>query len=271
MSSADFTTLIASGPSSGDGYRTAYDTAGTGRAAPPAVARRPLLGGKWWEACKAFNYKLAQSVGRFAFFNTMNVEVVRPEAAERPGGYVLAPTHFSHLEPFCLGILVRRKVDWMARIEFFRRWFNRALLKAVDSFPVNRDGVPVSSIRAAIGRARAGRIVGIFPEGGVATGAKSVCRGGPLKKGACVVAQRADVPIIPCVVLGTHRLNAVLPWIPWRRSRLWVIYGRPINPRPDAPGRRQAREEIAAELQEQYQSLYRELCHKYGLCDGEIP
>ena len=39
------------------------------------------------------NYRFGQLIGRSVFSVTMNVRVVRPEAAEREGGYVLACTH----------------------------------------------------------------------------------------------------------------------------------------------------------------------------------
>jgi 1-acyl-sn-glycerol-3-phosphate acyltransferase len=221
-------------------------------------------------ACKHVNYRIAQAIGRFVFFQTMNAEVIRPEAAEREGGYVLAPTHLSHLEPFCLGALIRRKVDWMARLEFFRRKWAAAMLYAVDSFPVNRTGVPVSAIRTAIARARAGRIVGVFPEGGVVVGAQSACRGGPVKKGAFLVAHRANVPVLPCVVLGTYKLNEVKPWLPFRNARSWVIYGRPIFPNANASGR-EAREELAAQWKAQVRELYDELRGIYGIPDRDVP
>jgi 1-acyl-sn-glycerol-3-phosphate acyltransferase len=200
----------------------------------------------------------------------MNVEVVRPQAAEREGGYVLACTHLSHLDPLCMGVIVRRKVDWMARLEFFRWKAIAAYLWSIDAFPVNRTGVAARSIRTAIARARAGRVVGIFPEGGVVRGAASACRGGPIKKGACVVAQRAGVPIIPCVILGTHRLNHPVPWIPYRRGRLWAIFGSPVEARPGLQ-RREARHETAAALQREFASLYEELRTRYGIADAEIP
>lgn len=263
MSSFEFTTLVGTHPP--------REQCSLGRSVVRHSAAGEPLRETAWDAIKRFNYRLAQSLGRIVFFQTMNVEVVRPEAAERPGGYVLAPTHLSHLEPFCLGILIRRKVDWMARIEFFQWAVGWLLLYAVDAFPVDRFGTPVRAIRRAIARARAGRVVGIFPEGGVAVGAQSVCRGGGFKKGACVVAYRAGVPILPCVVLGTHRLNEIKPWLPFRRARLWVIYGTPIDPLADPVSRRQARDYLAAELQKQYQSLYGELRARYGIADGDIP
>ena len=122
-----------------------------------------------------------------------------PHLAERTGGYILAVSHISHLEPFIATSLVKRKIDWMARVEFYRWRIFRPFLRAFDTFPVNRFGVPVSSIRTAINRAKSGRVVGIFPEGGVVQGKDSACRGGPIKRGACLVAMRANVPIVPPV------------------------------------------------------------------------
>ena len=200
----------------------------------------------------------------------MNVEVVRPEATGRQGGYVLACTHLSHLDPICVGVIVRRKVDWMARLEFFRWRAIAGYLWSIDAFPVNRFGVAARAIRTAVARARGGRVVGIFPEGGVVKGPASVCRGGSIKMGACVVAQRAGVPIIPCVILGTHRLNHPVPWIPYRRGRLWVMFGSPVEPSTD-PRRRRARLETAAALRREFALLYEELRARYGIADAEIP
>lgn len=253
MSWVDLTSAILATPADG---------AGTTFPEPRRAAKRPAgdssCHGPVREAFHRLNYRAGQLLGRSVFFCTMKVRVVRPHAPERQGGYVLACTHLSHLDPFCAGILVNRKVDWMARLEFFRRRLPAALLWAVDAFPVKRAGVPVRAIRTAVARARAGRVIGIFPEGGVATGAASVTRGGPIKAGACAIAQRAGVPIIPCVVLGTPDLNRVGPWLPARRARLWVIYGTPVEPRPNATGRA-ARREMSERLRQEFMGLYQEL------------
>ena len=197
--------------------------------------------------------------------------VLRGHIPERPGGYVLAVTHLSHLEPFVVTSVLRRKVDWMARIEFYR-WRPFAwVLYAMDSFPVDRFGVPVSSIRTAIARAKAGRVVGIFPEGGVATGRESACRGGPIKQGACLVALRAGVPIVPCVVLGTHTLNEVGPWLPFGRAKLWIAFGEPIEPVTGETNRKASRRAMSRELGDAFCALYQELCERYKIPDNSIP
>ena len=129
-----------------------------------------------------------------------------------------------------------------------------------------------SAIRTAIARLNHGRIVGICPEGGVAQGTRSVMRGGPMKKGVCLISYRTGVPILPCVMLGTDKLNRVPPWIPFLRARLWIGFGsRLIYPPTDIKDRRAAREAIAAELSKEYQAIFAEVKKEFGLTDADVP
>ena len=59
----------------------------------------------------------------------------------------------------------------MTRIEFFRRPWIARLLQLVGSFPVNRQGVALPSIRTALSRLARGEVVGLFVEGEIKTGA----------------------------------------------------------------------------------------------------
>ena len=131
----------------------------------------------------------------------------------------------------------------------------------MNTIPVDRFGVPVKAIRSAIARARQDRVVGIYPEGGVAVAKVSMLFGGTFKRGACTVALRAGVPIVPVVMVGTQMMNAVKPWLPFRRARVFVNYGHPIFPK-SLHGRkthRQMRIELADQLAIAFQAAYREL------------
>jgi 1-acyl-sn-glycerol-3-phosphate acyltransferase len=227
------------------------------------VRRYTLRGMNWF-------YFAGRSISRFIHFNCIKSVVLHPERFEIPGGFVLACSHLSHLEPFVIGTLVDRKIDFMSRIEFFKYRLIARTIYALDGFPVNRQGVSVSAIRTAISRVREGRIVGIFPEGGVAHGKDSVMRGGAIKKGVCVVAYRAAKPVLPVVVVGTEKLNCVGPWLPFKRGRVWVIFGEKIYPRLDEPRRRVARELMAKDLQAEFQNIYRELCTTCGIDDSSV-
>jgi 1-acyl-sn-glycerol-3-phosphate acyltransferase len=243
---------------------------------PEAAGRMPAPQSRAAEAPVRWRtwiaYRLSWMAGKVIEFRAIRVRVIRPEIPNRAGGYLLACTHLSHLEPMLFSLLTRRSVDWMTRIEFFRHRPVARYLYAVGAFAVRRQGVPVSAIRTAIARAKQGRVVGICPEGGVATGEKSVCRGGAIKRGVCLVAARANVPIIPCVMLGTHDLNRAGPWMPYRpRVPVWAAFGRPIWPETSTGDRRAARAELARKLEAEYVKLYQELLQQYGLDDADAP
>ena len=65
-------------------------------------------------------YYFGHCVGRFIFFCTMRSRVINSAVSLRKGGYILAVTHLSHLEPICLSIFNHRPIDWITRKEFFR-------------------------------------------------------------------------------------------------------------------------------------------------------
>ena len=191
-------------------------------------------------------------------------------AAARRGGYVLACSHVSHLDPFCLSAMLPRKIGWMARIEFYRHPIIARLLRIVHAFPVRRQGVPVSAIRAALARLARGEVVGVFPEGEIKTGAESVLRRGPIKRGVCLLAQRSGRPVLPCLILGTEKLNALDPWLPILRGRLWIACGELIEPGAGL-SRRAARAEMAARLETAFRQLYAETRREFSLEDSVLP
>jgi 1-acyl-sn-glycerol-3-phosphate acyltransferase len=206
-------------------------------------------------------------------FWTLRCRIIRREAVEGDGPLLIACTHLSHLDPFLLSTALRKRpIDWVARIEFWKYrpigWF----LNTMRAIPCRRFGVPVSMFRIAIRRLHEGGFVGICPEGGVANGMRSVLRGAPIKKGVCLLSYRTGVPVLPCVMLGTDKLNCVPPWIPYRRGSLWIAFGpRLIYPQPDHPDRRAAREAMAAELSREFQALYQEALKEFGLCETDVP
>jgi 1-acyl-sn-glycerol-3-phosphate acyltransferase len=214
---------------------------------------------------------MAQFLTRGVLHAIMRVRTVRGEMPLIKGPFIIACTHPSHFDPFVLSVVVRRPIDWMARIEFFRTKVSATTLRLFNAFAVNRHGYALSALRTAIRRLGEGRLVGICPEGGVARGMESAMRGGAIKRGVCLVARRAGVPVVPCIMLGTHTLINWESWLPLGRGRLYVAFGQPIWPRNHAPSRRAAREVMARELEEAYQALFAELRGKYQLADSSLP
>lgn len=216
-------------------------------------------------------YRAGHLAARFILFCTMRIKVIRPEAPQRPGAYILACSHLSHLEPFIASALMGRPVDWVTRVEFFKYRVFAGILRAMNAFEVRRYGVPVSAIRTAIRRLGRGRVVGICPEGGVVKGPASCLRGGPLKRGACLISYRTGAPILPCVILGSDKLTAIGPWLPAKRGRLWVAFGDRLVFPPTHLPRKAAREQMARELGEEFVRLFEDVKRTFSIPDEQVP
>src|SRR5437588_1884050 len=198
------------------------------------------------------------------------VYVVGRENAERAGGLLLASNHISHFDPPTISSVVRRKIDWMAMAEFFPVPGLGSFLRAVDAFPAARDRADRKTIRTAIERFKSRRIVGVFPEGGIRDGARSLLEGAPLRAGAATLAHMASVPIVPCVILGSDRLYAKRSWLPLRRTPIWIGFGEAISHFPELE-KSKARERIETELAAAFQRIYAELREKFRLTADDLP
>jgi len=217
-----------------------------------------------------FANRAAALLMKLLFGCVARVRVLGSENVNRTGGFLLAANHISHFDPFIISSVVRRKIDWMAMAEFFRFTVVRFLLRAVDAFPADRDRADRKTIRTAIERLKDGRVVGLFPEGGIRDGARSLLEGAPLRPGASTLAQIAGVPILPCVILGSDRLYSTKRWLPLRRTPIWIAFGNPISHSPDLE-RSPARERIESELTSAFKNLYTDLQQIFRLTTDDLP
>ena len=154
--------------------------------------------------------------------------------------------------------------------EFFRPPAVGFILRSIDAFPAERDRADLKTIRTAIERLKSGCIVGIFPEGGIRDGARSLLEGAPLRPGAAILAQIADVPVVPCVILGTDRFYCKNQWLPFRRAPVWIAFGKPISGFTELQ-KTQARERIDSELAAAFKDLYAEVREKFRLTADDLP
>src|SRR5262245_61139922 len=219
---------------------------------------------------KTVVYHAGKFLVRFVFGCVARIHVIGRENARCAGGFLLASNHISHFDPFLIGLRLPRKVDWMTMAEFFRPAALGFFLRSIDAFPAERDRADLKTIRTAIDRLKSGRIVGLFPEGGIRDGARSLLEGAPLRPGAATLAQIADVPVVPCVVLGTDRFYSKEQWLPFRRTSVWISFGKPISWFPELQ-RSQARERIDSELAAAFKNLYAELREEFRLSTDDLP
>ena len=143
---------------------------------------------------------------------------------------MVVANHISHFDPGFLTCVFDRAIDWMTTEEFYANPLGAAWLRAVNTFPVNRSRPDRRALRLGVERLRAGRMVGMFPEGGIRAGPTSILGGVAPKSGAAALARLADVPIVPCVIFGSDRLYASRSWRPGPpRIPVWVAIGGPLS------------------------------------------
>jgi 1-acyl-sn-glycerol-3-phosphate acyltransferase len=176
-------------------------------------------------------YKLVRLTGSAVFRLASAPRILHAERARRPGAYILAANHRSPYDAALLIASTPRVIYWLSIVEIFRHPLARWFLRGIGAEPLDRSRVDTRTVRSVVRNLRAGRVVGIFPEGRMRAGADSVLSGGAIDDGVCKLAQLARVPVLPCVVLGGEKFAHRKSWRPLGRTRWAVAFGEPIFPR----------------------------------------
>ncbi len=139
------------------------------------------------------------------------------------GPYVIAANHASFLDPLVLGSLSRPRIIYLMtetvwrspRLGWFYRWSR--------TIPLSSRGGNRDALRAARAVLEQGRVVGIFPEGGLSRDGQPLL-GNP---GAVALVLQAGVPIVPVGIVGAH--DAMPPGVALpRRRRITIRCGEAI-------------------------------------------
>lgn len=140
------------------------------------------------------------------------------------GGVLLVANHASWLDPPILGCALSRPVHFMAKAELFKLPFLSWALPRIYAFPVRRGETDRSAIQTAIDLLREGKVIGIFPEGTRTRTGELL----PPRRGAGLIALKANVPVIPVGIVGTYRAVRWRGLLP-RFNRVVVRIGEPID------------------------------------------
>ena len=143
----------------------------------------------------------------------------------KKGPYILAPNHFSLLDPFVLQakhkkpttFLMAEDLDDLGWRELWVPWLYGVLL-------VHRKNLKPSAIRAVQKQIKKKEPICIFPEG-TSVGAKLK----PPKDGAAYFSLRNNIPIIPVALSGTDQISKKLKTL--QRPKVSVEFGKPLYPK----------------------------------------
>jgi 1-acyl-sn-glycerol-3-phosphate acyltransferase len=139
------------------------------------------------------------------FYLLWRVRVEGREHVPAHGPAVLAANHQSFCDSFFLPLVLRRRVTYVAKAEYFANWRTAWFFRAAGQIPMQRSGGSASqrALDTAMEVLEAGHLLGIYPEGTRAPDPR-------LHKGHTGVARlsvRGDVPIIPVGIIGTRAVQ----------------------------------------------------------------
>lgn len=117
---------------------------------------------------------------------------------------VVFSNHCSYFDVFCLLAHLPIQFRWLAKEELFRIPLFGKAMEYGGYLPIDRSNPRRAhrSMVAAAQRIRAGTSIVIFPEGTRSPDGKLQ----EFKSGGAILAIRAQVPVVPVAVLGTHRV-----------------------------------------------------------------
>jgi len=129
------------------------------------------------------------------------VRVEGREHVPKHGPVVLAPNHVSFCDSLFVPLVVRRRVTFVAKAEYFDSYRTAWFFRAAGQIPMRRDGGSASERALASARdvLESGGILGIYPEG-------TRSPDGRLYRGHTGVARLAlgcGVPVVPVGLVGT--------------------------------------------------------------------
>ncbi|MET0854181.1 MAG: lysophospholipid acyltransferase family protein [Microterricola sp.] len=151
----------------------------------------------------------------------------------RQGAYVLAPNHYSEIDPVVVGVVawkLGRYPRFLAKASVFKVPVLGWALRASGQIPVDRHGNKShSAIRAAEELVEKGRMVVVYPEGSLTRDPDLWPMRG--KTGAVRIALERGIPVIPVAHWGTQQLMAryskKISLFP--RKHILVKVGDPVN------------------------------------------
>ena len=130
------------------------------------------------------------------------ITVIGAENIPETGPIILAPNHRAYMDPPYLSMATKRQLHLMAKDQLFRVPLFGPYIKAMGAFPVKRGVADRGAIRQAMAELKAGRVMGIFPEGTRADAGTLL----PAEKGFALIAKQTGVPIVPIALEGTDKV-----------------------------------------------------------------
>ncbi|MDT0461928.1 lysophospholipid acyltransferase family protein [Streptomyces gibsoniae] len=147
------------------------------------------------------------------------------------GPAIVAGNHLSFSDHFLMPAILRRRITFLAKAEYFtgpgvKGRLTAAFFRSVGQIPVDRSGKEAgqAAIREGLGVLAKDELLGIYPEGTRSHDGR-LYKG---KVGVAVMALKARCPVIPCAMIGTFEAQPPGRTIP-RVHPVTIRFGEPLD------------------------------------------
>ncbi|MGC9667278.1 lysophospholipid acyltransferase family protein [Planosporangium sp. 12N6] len=147
------------------------------------------------------------------------------------GPAILASNHLSFSDSIFMPLMVKRRVTFVAKQEYFtgrglKGWLTKMFFVGTGTIPVDRSGgrAAQAAIDTGLRVLREGHLFGIYPEGTRSPDGR-LYRG---KTGVARLALESGAPVIPVVMLNSDKIQPPGKLIP-RLKRVRIRFGPPMD------------------------------------------
>ncbi|MFI7358440.1 lysophospholipid acyltransferase family protein [Streptomyces avidinii] len=147
------------------------------------------------------------------------------------GAAIVAGNHLSFSDHFLMPAILRRRITFLAKAEYFtgpgvKGRLTAAFFRSAGQIPVDRSGKNAgqAALREGLGVLAKDELLGIYPEGTRSHDGR-LYKG---KVGVAAMALGAGVPVVPCAMVGTFEIQPPGKKIPKIR-RVTIRFGEPLD------------------------------------------
>lgn len=165
------------------------------------------------------------------------------------GAFIVAPNHFSNLDHFFAGVLIRRKIQFMAKSQLYSNPFMDYIFRVGGVFPIRRGHHDEEAFKTAYTVLGRGGCVGMYCEGGRSRTGKL----GEPKPGVGRLALESGVPVVPVAIYGSQGIRG---WKRFRFPKVTVQFGPPVTFEQKADPTREEQLAVSTEIFSHIRAMY---------------